>query len=457
MGLFSNWFKKSGSPLNKKVLKKIISIQATTPEGGTDSVIIESMLTGKRLNTSVPGTINAFTNYESQVRETYKKYNGESDYGCQQTRAVIDLRTAFISGEGISVSAGNETTAKWIEAFIKVNKLNGYNFVNATKGCEMSGQGVFILKTNFNKYTGKLEIISRRVPFTVGKMFKPVYTDFMNDEVIDIMIKTEFGWISFGYKDFIYIRTGGDDYDSCGPVTRVGVVLTDLENYDRAVKDMRRNNHIFARITPVFTTGSDTETTSLQSKLNKIRWRIGEAFIGKAKFTYETPKAGAHENLISELITTIKTISSVTGVPVHWLGYVDLMSNRATAETLYEFIKSATSAERVIWEDSLYELILKAQEMYIDNGGTGLSLDPDFQVRLPLISFENFLEKVRGLSVAYADKAISINDYMNEIPGIDPLKTKKDIKEEEEKEQKNMIKMGVFETSNIKVEEKQDE
>jgi len=219
---------------------------------------------------------------------------------------------------------------------------------------------------------------------------------------------------------------------------------------------MRRNNHIFARITPVFETKSDSETTSLQGWLNRLKWTIGKAFIGQAKFRYESPKTSTHDNLNSELVATIKTISAVTGVPVHWLGYVDLMSNRATADTLYEFIKNATSFERVVWEESLYELILKAQELYINAGGTDLILNPDFQVRLPLISFENFLDKVRALNIAYADGAISINDYMNAIPGIDPLKTKKDIEEEEKKDQENLIKMGIPKIPNINNAEEDD-
>ena len=448
------WFNKKKKD-NKKFIRTM-TIQASNPEGNSNNIIIESMLTGRALNLTIPGTTNAYTGYEAQVDETYRKYNSQSDFGSQQTRTVIDLRTAFISGEGISASAENPQTAKWIEAFIKLNKLNAYNFSNAAKGCEMAGQNVFILKVGNNKITNEIEIKVRRIPYTREKRFKPVYEDYLKDKVIDIHIKTEFGWQSFGETNFVYTRTGGDDSNSYGAITKVGTVLTDLENYDRALKDMRRNNHIFARITPVFETKSDSETTSLSAWLNRLKWTIGKAFIGQAKFHYETPASSTHDNLNSELVATIKTISAVTGAPVHWLGYVDLMSNRSTAESLYEFIKNATSFERVIWEESLYELILKAQELYINAGGTELILDPDFQIRLPLISFANFLDKVRALTIAYADKAISINDYMNEIPGIDPLKTKKDIEEQDKKDQENMIKMGIPKIPNINNTEEDD-
>ena len=446
MGLFSNWRKKNKKEDTRKKLLRTINIQSTggAAEGHRDNVWIESMLTGRAVNISVPGTSNGYTNYESQVMETYKKYNSNADFGCQQVRAIIDLRTAFIAGEGISVSAKNPKTAKWLEEFIRINKLNDSNFINAVKGSEMSGQNLFILKKGFSRILNKDCIRAIRIPYNSKYKYKPAYNDNMTrEEVIDVLFKDEFGWTSKNLSNFIYTRIGGDDGNSYGPVTRVGTVLTDCENYDRAIKDIRRVNHIFARITPTFKTNSSAETKSLKAWLTDFKWKIGKAFIGTAQFDYKTPKTEAHDNLISELTSTIKTISSTTGIPVHWLGFVDLMSNRSTAQTLYEFIKNATIAERIIWEGSLYELILKAQELHINNGLQDLDYDYDFQVRLPLISFEQFLEKVKALNIAYNDEAISINDYRNAIPGIDPLKTSKDIEEQKKKEEHNMLKMGI--------------
>jgi len=435
---------------------KNIRIQATIPEGASHEIIIESMLTGRVLNTSIPGTINAYTTYEGQVAETYRKYNGFTSFGNQQTRAVVDLRTAFIAGEGISVSCEDERTGSWIEDFIFKNCLDGNNFIKAVKGSEMAGQSLLLLR--LKEWTDGTNYIKiSRIPYNSDVPYKPVYADvLLKEDVIDILVKRDGQWISFGFPDFIYIRTGGDDLNIQGPVTKIGVILTDLENYDRAIKDMRRNNHIFARITPTFETKTASESKELEARLNDLRWQIGTAFIGTAKMKYETPSGGAHENLNTELASTVKTISSVTGIPVHWIGWVDLMSNRSTAETLYELIKNATINERVEWQNAIYNLIYKAQEMYIDTGGTELgSLNPDYQIVLPLLDFGKFVERVRGLSLAYGDQAISIDDYRNAIPGIDPMKTKKAVEKEKEEAEKEMIRMG--ENMNIDEEEDEDE
>jgi hypothetical protein len=436
MGLFDRKNKKK---------ERTITIQAISDvEGRKEAVLIESLLTGRTINITIPGTVNAYSNYESQVIETYRKYNGFSSFGNQQARAIVDLRTAFIAGEGISVSAEKDRTAKWIEKQFQKNNFNSINFIESVKGTELAGQSLFILKPK-EWMDGQLYIKFIRVPYSIDHAYRPVYDDKLTKEnIIDIQIKKDGVWVSAGFRNYLYVRTGGDDFSSYGAVTKTGVVLTDIENYDRAIKDMRRNNHIFARITPVFETASAGEANGLQAKLNDLKWKIGQAFIGSAKFKYETPSQGAHENLNSELVATVKTISSVTGVPVHWLGYVDLMSNRSTAETLYEMIKQHTVNERSIWESSLYDMIIKAQEMYIDSGGQEISnLDYNFEVKLPLIDFAGFLDRVKALNLAYTDEAISIDDYRNMLPGIDPYKTKRAIEKEKKSEKDNLMSMGL--------------
>jgi len=297
------------------------------------------------------------------------------------------------------------------------------------------------------------------MPYVNSAPYRAVYKDpMLREEVQDIQIKRDGQWTSLGFSNFIYVRTGGDDANTSGPVTKVGVCLTDIENYDRAIKDMRRNNHIFARITPVFETENDLETQAVEKQIADLKWTIGKAWIGTTKLSYTTPGQGAHENLETELKSTIKTISSVTGIPVHWLGFVDLMSNRATATTLYEFIKNATISERIEWEMAIYNAIWKAQELYINAGGTELPrLDPDFQVRLPLIDFEGFAERIKAWSLAYADQAVSMDDYRNAIPGIDPMKTKKVIEQEQKEKEQEIVRMAAQLSDKSEEETEEDE
>ena len=441
MGIFD---RKKVAPLLQpdeiEVLKEI-KIQAT--EGGSSPMSIDSLLTASNVSSAIPGITNGYADYNLQTQAIYDKYNSLDAYGNQMIRTIVDYRVTFIGGEGISISCEDEKTAEWIENFLTVNHMNGSTLINIIKSAEMSGQALVTLE-----YDEEFENVKvYRRSFDKDRPYRAKY-DKNTNKIITMQEKKkdivgEDGWVTLNLEDYIYFRTGGDDRMNEPPTTRTGVILTDAENYDRAVKDIRRNNHIFARITPVFEVQSESDAVSLRSALAKIKWKIGTAFIGKAKFSYETPTHGAHENLATELTSVIKTISAITGVPVHWLGYVDLMNNRATADSLYEMIKNATLNERLVVQESMYDLILKAQELYIDAGGEGLILNKDFDVRLPLIDFSNFLEKVRALKIAYDDGAISIDDYRNEVPGINPLKTAKAVEAEQKKNAELLVSMGL--------------
>lgn len=411
-------------------------IQAT--EGSRDGLILESLLTGNRINVSVPGLENAYQNYESQVRETYRKYNGQSDFGVAQSRAILDLRTSFIAGEGLNVSSEDDALNEWMEKLITKNQLNGAFLTNLVLGSEMAGQSLLVFKT-VQEDEGPVVKVGR-VPYAVDTPYRPVYGDArFIDDIKGVEVKKNGKWEKLKDSSFVYVRTGGDDWGQYGATTRVGVVLTDIENYDRALKDMRRNNHIMARITPTFKTNSEQEAKEISGKIANSKWKIGKSFIGTADFEYKTPKTGAHDILNSEMVATIKTIASGTGVPVHYIGYTDLMSNRATADTLYDLIKNATQVERLKWEKAIYDTILKCQELYIDAGGKGLSFNPDFKVTLPLLDLNGFLDRVKALNVALADEIISKEDYRNAIPGIDPIKTKKAIEEEKKNDMNDIM------------------
>jgi len=420
----------------EKAIRKI-SIQGST-EGSTTRHDIESLFYSSNASTSVPGIVNSYTVYESQVENTYKKYNGEESFGNSMVRTIIDFRTAFIAGEGISVSCKDERTAKWINNLIKHNKLNGSSLIKFVKGAEMSGQGIALLEPEEDT------VNIYRKPYDYVEPYRAVY-DKETNKLVDVQVKKtgSVGWVSLNLKNYVYIRTGGDDRSKSKPSTKTGVVLTDIDNYDRAIKDIRRNNHIFARVTPVFETDTASEAKNLKTWLSNVKWKIGTTFIGKAKFRYESPTTTVYKNIESELTSVVKTISSVTGVPVHWMGYVDLMSNRSTAESLYEVIKNATLNERTIWEEALYDIILKAQEVYINEGGTEITLNRDFEVKLPLIDFSNFYTRVQALSLAHGDGAISMDDYRNALPGINPLDTERTVKIEQEESLKQLIKFGV--------------
>lgn len=418
----------------RQEVEKIVSakIQAYTPEGGRSAVEISNAMTSEVLGTDnkYQGTTNSYTKYDHQIDEVYKKYNGEAQLGIQQTRAIVDLRSSFIGGEGLSVSAAKKRTGKWIKEFLREAKLTGSLFSRIAKGSELTGHGLVEIipgKTEFGKkqYPKIIYIpwktTKYRIPFDEQPFFgQSGYFDH-------ILVPDEQGVYIQRSGHFVYFRTGGDDLLTQTPTPKIAIVLTDMENYDRALKALRPVNHYGARITPVIKTSSAAETSAVEKKLAG-GWRVGQAWVGTADFRYESTKTGPQEGITIELQATVKNVSTVTGVPVHWIGWPDLMSNRSTAETLYDVINAATVTERTILSEFYYELIVKAMDIYSTTGGDELSgtVDRDFEVKIPIVDYQRFLDLVRGLSIAYKDEVISQLEYRSYLPGLGPVTLKEE-------------------------------
>jgi hypothetical protein len=399
--------------------ERTIEIQAT--EGGKDPVLLESLLEERTTGgATAPGARRKYKTFGTQVSESYRKYNGEADWGCAQLRAVADIRTSFIAGDGPSISGGSPEFRAWTAAFLRANRILSSRFFDLVLGTELTGRALVFLR----RRPGEMPRVIR-VPYSTSESWSVVLADKWDPESITgIKIKQNGEERMLDLSDFVFFRVGGDDRDVNKTTTRIGIVLDDFENYDRALKDIRLNNHVAARITPDLEVDNSRQVDEARRGFANLRWKVGKMRIGTGKFSYKTPGTGAAENLRIEMATNLKTISSTTGVPVHWAGWADLMNNRATADSLYDTITNATSRERAIIGDGFRELLVEAQRVYIDSGGTMISrVDESFSVTIPVVDRSRFLELVRGLSIAFGDEAISMADYRSALPGIDPSET----------------------------------
>ena len=431
--------------VTKKKLKKI---QAMAAEGAENPVDLESLLTGVPLSEN--GSQRLYRSYGAQTSAIYRKYNGRDEVGNPQTRGLLDLRKATIAGEGISIQAENENTGAWINDFLNNNKLKGSRFPLWVLGGEMAGKSlVGLVPDKVSKF-----VRTFHYPFTNGAdgidyrvKLNNIY-DF--DTIKDVEKKAGTGYASMKLKTghFQYVRLGGDDCRVNETTTKVGLCLHEIESYDRALNGMRKNNHLFSRITPTFQTTSLSETTALQSWIARVKWKIGIIFAGTAKLEYVGPPETAHGNYKTEMEAAAKVISMVTGMPIHWIGHVDMMSNRSTAAELYDLINNATVIERVIWAEALKEIIIKAMKISIESsfenktvkrGKAILSIPDDkFTVNIPVMSWSRMESYIKALSLAFNDGVISDLDYQGKLPDIDPYVTNKRLEQQKAEEAKLM-------------------
>jgi NADH:ubiquinone oxidoreductase subunit len=412
---------------------QLTTIQAMSAEGVNFDVAMSSLLDGVAVS-SIGGTTTNYRTYSTQVNETYRKYNGESEFGNAQVKTIVDTRSSFIGGEALSVVLGQDSEEgheALFRKFLDMNQLQSIRLMDLIKQTEMAGYAIGVLVP-----TGEVQ---ERVPVfgllnnNDGKTFyNPLLRNkFDSRSVVDFEVKTEEGKVALKLKNFVYFKTGGDGTSCTKLITKVGAVLNECENYDRALKDMRRNNHICARITPDFETKNATETKGVTDWLNDNSWKIGDARVGTAKFSYKTPGTGAHQNLEKEMVVNLKTMSGETAVPPHWFGWVDQMSNRATAKELYNSVNNGTIMERNIITAGIKQALIEMQLVYINSGGDLIKeATTDFEVSLPLMDFDRFKSNIEAYSLLYADEVVSLATYRNQVPGIDPLFEARQIEKE---------------------------
>lgn len=425
---------KNYSAIHKlKIFNK--SIQAMT-EGQRD--ILNTRINNFSQSTAREIDKNNYQTYSSQVDGAYSMYKSRANYGGELLGGIVDTRVAFIAGEGISVIAedGEESaTQKYIDEFIQKNKLNGSRLMSMILISELEGRNLITLTPDKNAKYVKARSFSWYVNnYKIN--VNPLDTDEVKtityrEKKEDTEDKTILG------KECVYVKIGGTEISPDETTCRIHRVLTDIENCSRAKYDLRKNTHVFGKYMMMWETKDAISAKMINDAIADKSWEIGDGYAGAAKTSLIEPSGGAGKAILDDFMLALKCVSSTTGVPVHWLAWPELMSNRATADNLMEVVKAATQKERLIWEEGLTELIKKSMTIAIDNGiAKNDILKSDFTVKLPLVSLALLKQMIEIWEPLHSKEIISDFTLLNLIPGVDPSKEKRLIKKEKDERAK---------------------
>ena len=366
------------------------------------------------------GYYNNYITYDDQVNELYLMYYGKSTLGSETTGTAIDLRTVLISGEGVSVIAKRKSTLKWINEFLKTSKLNSTKLLQLVTHGELEGRQLIAIEPNREKETFNLrQILYKDYKYLIKT------DDKDKQKIIKITVQNKDGTESaLPIGKLIYVKLGGSIEDFNNTPSKTASVIQNIKNLDRALYDLRQSNHHFGFPTPAFECPDNESVKQTFNMVEKTKWQVGSTICSTGKLYYPQPPA-SYQVLESEIALNIKVISSRIGIPVHWLGWTDLMSNRAVSHDLNELIQAGTKAERLIWAESIKEIILKAMQLSIDEGfgNAPKSFDEDFEVELPYISLE-YIDRLNTTWLPLQMQgAIAMSQFRNKIPGINPQET----------------------------------
>ena len=397
---------------------------------------------------------NQYPSYQSAVTEINRKYIGVADWGVMQTGSIIDLRAAFIVGDGIIITdkePGEEPSAEleWVEEFFKYNDLDREVVQEFAKEAEIEGKIALKLAVEEDKEEDE-EVDEKDKKWKVSVRFiswldKKYKVETNPNDYLDYQ-KLE--WKKTGAtkaetleaKEFIYKKFGGRIMNPNEAAPKIMKCLPQIESFDRALWDWRQINHIFAGPVLYAKCVDKDEVDLMLTAFNDKNFKLKKILAGTAEMSFIKLDVGGIDSIENEIANLAKVISGTTGVPVHWLGFVDLMSNRATAEDLINMINGATTKERQTWIGAYEEVIKKAMVMWNNAAEKGMSkekqLDPDkIKVDIPIITKMHYdrLEKI-FLPAAMAG-LISDKAFLTMIPGLD---VNAELKEKEEKEKSEL-------------------
>jgi len=360
---------------------------------------------------------NPYPDYESQVAEVAKKYEGKAEWGCQVCKSIVDMRTAFILGQGVQPD-GPESAAReieFIQAFMQRNDLDetAQDWVR-----EAEIEGKFLCRLTVDKTARQID--ARFVPWTQHKYTVETHpTDYAQYTGVHYMLNKTGAEVQLTPREFVYTKFGGRVHLVNESAPKVASVLKNMESMEKALTNWRAINSFFASPTPYFKVESNEEGTALSKALKAMSWKIGKFLIGTAEFTMVGAPMDGVQSLKDELTSNAQIVSGNTGVPIQLLGFPELLSNRSTSENMMESVYASTSRDRVLWKGTFTELFQKVLALANEqlNGGfndqavtalipetTAAKLEELNSVWLPLyqqgaLSLETMLSKVPDINV----------------------------------------------------------
>ncbi len=410
-------------------------LQAMRRQMAEQAMVIDDITSvTKRLQSGPYG--NPYFTYSGAVIELARKYEGTSQWGVLQTGNIIDIRAAFIIGQGISVfpkdkkedPAVNEMA--FIEDFMRFNDLDREMAQEFAKEAEIEGRwlGVF-------SWDAQAKMVTLRVRSWTSTQYTVVTDPQDYAWFTKILYKDPDGADQvINEGDFVYATFSGRVHQPYQPLPKVAKCLAQIENLDKALWDWREINRLFASPVPHVECANKEDARYMDDAVNgkdkdgrpARNWKTKKLFIHTGKFEYSLPGDAGVKSLENEIVTNAKMISGTTGVPVHFLGLPELMSGRGTIGTgLMQLVSLSTSKERAIWIGTYEQIIAKAMAIYnskmgLDQKSKEKQLDPEkLKVTIPFISDDTWGRIKDVWLPMYLADSVSLQTFLSQIPGID--------------------------------------
>ena len=361
--------------------------------------------------------------YKARTDRLGKMYAGTAEWGTPIARNVIDMRAAFTLAGGVrpvlretakTGAAGAERELEFVEAFLDFNGLR--DDLPQDWGKEAEIEGKFLATLAADLAAGQVK--ARYFSYT-----SRTYTVIADPEDYAVFLRVEYTDFAGNLREilpqhFVYRPFGGRTHNVNETPSKASSVVWNFEALHKSLYDWRKANRLFASPTPYFKCANPAEVNALLDALNGMQWKIGQFLAGTAEYNLVGMPTTGIESLAKEITLNAQLISGNTGVPVHFLGFPELMSNRSTADTLFDMVAASTHRERRIWASFYTELFDRA--IGLANAELKAGLRPGLvEAEIPEVSSKTMLELKENWLPLFEAGALSLETLLSKIPDLD--------------------------------------
>ena len=191
------------------------------------ALVIDDITTATRLNEK-KFVGNAYRDYISTIREIASKYEGTAEWGVLQTGNIVDVRAAFIIGQGVAAIPSSKEfkdspEMEFVRAFFEYNDLDREMAQEFAKEAEI--EGCFLGQLSWNDDDKQVSLqFQSRVDRAYTITHKPKdyswyqTATWKEDKALTDTVLKE--------PDFVYARFGGRVHRVNNPMPKVGKCLT---------------------------------------------------------------------------------------------------------------------------------------------------------------------------------------------------------------------------------------
>ena len=355
---------------------------------------------------------NLYTSRAAQAAETIRKYRGQAVKGNLLVKNIINTRSAFTVGRGLSY-VGPDNEKRFVAAFLKANKIDlSYMQQLARERC-FEGQVLLTLRP------GEGGMPQCRFLSWVDTSYDVLTSDYDYADVRGVRYTVGDHHPHLGPGEFVFFKFDTRLNSVEGTPLLAGILNT-IEDLDDALTSWRAMNNKFSKPTPYFKFEQEADAEAFQDRLKTSNWQMGQPLAGGGDASMIQIGYGPYTSMKEEIACKAQIISGHTGVPVHYFGFPDLLSNRAVADDLKTMFVSISETEQAEWERGLTDLLTNAAAMYSAAGGERIEISG--RARVEFVSEVAYKQLVEVWLPLYLDGAITLETFLSKVPGVDENK-----------------------------------